>query len=132
MNAETKSKLSVNRSDIWLILLSVFVPPVPVLIRKGFFSRDFLLNLLLFVFFFIPAIAHAAYVIIETSDERKKEYAAVPSLQDLDEPSGPSNGDYDVDLEANSQALPEYDDIVGDSEASTAAAAAATDNKIQT
>ncbi|CCE93936.1 Sna3p TDEL_0H00770 [Torulaspora delbrueckii] len=118
-------KLSINRSDGWLLLLSVFVPPVPVLIRKGFFSRDFLLNVLLFVILFIPAIAHAAYVIIETSDERNKDYEPVP-VPSQDDEEGPGNGDFDVDLESN--ALPLYDDVVASSEQPTDAP---TDNKIQ-
>lgn len=118
------SKLSINKSDGWLLLLSVFVPPVPVLIRKGFFSRDFLLNLLLFVMFFIPAIAHAAYVVVETSEERNKDFAALPSQDE--EVTGPGNGDYGVDLESN--ALPDYEDVVGTEDSN---AAAPTDNKVQ-
>lgn len=118
-------KLSINRSDGWLLLLSVFVPPVPVLIRKGFFSRDFLLNVLLFVILFIPAIAHAAYVIIETSDERNKDYEPV-QVPSQDDEEGPGNGDFNVDLESN--ALPLYDDVVASSEQPTDAP---MDNKIQ-
>lgn len=121
----TKSKLSINKSDGWLLLLSVFVPPIPVLIRKGFFSRDFLLNLLLFVFLWIPAIAHAAYVIVETSEERNRDFAPIPSHEE--DATGPSNGDFDVDLESNT--LPLYDDVVGSSD--QAVTAAATDNKVQ-
>lgn len=121
---DIKNKLTVNKRDGWLLLLSVFVPPVPVLIRKGFFSRDFLLNLLLFVFFYIPAIAHAAYVIVETSEERNRDFSAVPTQDDLEEPEGPSNGDFDVDLEANGHDLPQYEEVV-------AAPVATTDNKVQ-
>ncbi|QLL33756.1 hypothetical protein HG536_0F00810 [Torulaspora globosa] len=123
---DIKSKLTVNRNDIWLLVLSVFVPPVPVLIRKGFFSRDFLLNLLLFITFVIPAIAHAAFVVVETSEERNRDFALVPSHDGQEEATGPSNGDFNVDLEANSQShdLPEYDDVV-------TAPVAATDNKVQ-
>ena len=61
---------SVNKDDLILIVLSVFIPPVSVIIRKGFFSRDFLLNLLLFLIFFFPAVIHAFYVIYETSTQR--------------------------------------------------------------
>lgn len=123
---DVRKKLSVNRSDVWMLILSVFVPPIPVLIRRGFFSRDFLLNVLLFVMFFIPAIAHAAYVIIETSKERDNDFAPVPSHDDLEdaETSGPNNGDFDVDLEANQRDLPQYDDVV-------ATPVATTDNKVQ-
>ncbi|QLQ78593.1 hypothetical protein HG537_0A08400 [Torulaspora globosa] len=121
---DIKSKLTVNRGDVWLLVLSVFAPPVPVLIRKGFFSRDFLLNLTLFITFVIPAIAHAAFVVLETSEERNRDFALVPSHEDPEETVGLRNGDFNVDLEANGQDLPEYDDVV-------TAPVAATDNKVQ-
>lgn len=37
------------------------------------FDRDTLLNLLLFLLLFFPAIIHACYVVYETSDERATE-----------------------------------------------------------
>lgn len=121
---DIQNKLTVNRGDVWLLVLSVFAPPVPVLIRKGLFSRDFLLNLLLFITFVIPAIAHAAFVVIETSEERNRDFALVPSHDDQEAAAGPGNGDFNVDLEANSPGLPEYDDVVP-------APVAVTDNKVQ-
>lgn len=124
-------KYSVNKSDVLLLLLAVFVPPVSVLIRRGFFSRDFLLNVLLFVFFFFPAIIHAAYVIYETSEERPQGYESVTGSVAEEEEDLLNNGDFNVDLEANASELPQYDDIVGSSNGEAIAAAAATDNKVQ-
>ncbi|CAL9732626.1 hypothetical protein MOUN0_O02256 [Monosporozyma unispora] len=141
---------SVNKDDLILIALSVFVPPVVVIIRKGFFSRDFLLNLLLFVIFFFPAIIHAFYVVYETSLQRpynnpnlsnnsnetntntntiSTSSSNKPSAEDemplTSNVDGINNGDFNMDLErdGNSEGLPNYDEITG--QRST------TDNKIQ-
>lgn len=43
------------------LLLAAFLPPVSVLIRKGF-GVALLVNLLLCVFFWLPAILHALWV----------------------------------------------------------------------
>ncbi|AQZ17052.1 SNA3 (YJL151C) [Zygosaccharomyces parabailii] len=120
------SVYSVNKNDVVLMLLGVFIPPIPVLIRRGFFSRDFLLNLLLFLLFFFPAIIHAGYVIYETSQERQTGYEAV-SNQEAQESSSMSrrNGDFNVDLEAQSM-LPRYEEVVEPTKTN-----APTDNKVQ-
>ncbi|AQZ11880.1 SNA3 (YJL151C) [Zygosaccharomyces parabailii] len=120
------SVYSVNKNDVVLMLLGVFIPPIPVLIRRGFFSRDFLLNLLLFLLFFFPAIIHAGYVIYETSEERQTGYESVPN-QEAQESSSMSrrNGDFNVDLEAQSM-LPRYEEVVEPTKTN-----APTDNKVQ-
>lgn len=125
-------KFSVNKGDIILLILSLFVPPICVWKRKGFFSRDFLLNLLLFVFFYVPAIIHADYVIYETSEERISDYESLAA--GVQEAEQPSNGDFGVDLEAGSGDLPQYSDVVATSQnegPEAAAAANAMDNKVQ-
>lgn len=139
---------SVNKEDLLLIVLSVFVPPVVVIIRKGFFSRDFLLNLLLFLIFFFPAIIHAFYVVYETSLQRPYNNPNVANVntntttnnsntstssKPLGEDQLPltsnvdgfNNGDINMDLErdGNSEGLPNYDEITGQK--------STTDNKIQ-
>lgn len=122
------SVYSVNKNDVLLMVLSVFLAPVTVWIRRGFFTRDFLLNFLLYILFFFPAIFHAAYVIYETSDERQSSYESVPNQEDGSEQQQqqlPGNGDFSVDLEAQG-ALPPYEEAVENSKAQPP-----TDNKIQ-
>lgn len=134
---------SVNKDDLTLIVLSVFLPPIAVIIRKGFFSRDFLLNLLLFLIFFFPAIVHAFYVIYETSKQRPYNQdsntnttapaASTSSSAPEDQApltsnvDGINNGDMNIDLERdaeyNNESLPNYDEITGK--------LPTTDNKIQ-
>lgn len=140
---------SVNKEDLLLIILSVFVPPVVVIIRKGFFSRDFLLNLLLFLIFFFPAIIHAFYVVYETSLQRpynnpnltndntttntntnpNTSSSSKPFMEDqlplASNVDGLNNGDLNMDLErdGNNEGLPNYDEITGQKPT--------TDNKIQ-
>jgi uncharacterized membrane protein YqaE (UPF0057 family) len=52
--------------NLILILISLFIPPLAVALKKGL-GIQFLLNLLLCLFFFFPAIVHAVWVIM--SDE---------------------------------------------------------------
>lgn len=109
----TMSVYSVNKHDLLLMVLAVFLPPVTVWTRKGFFSRDFLLNLLLFLMFFFPAILHAGYVIYETSTERQSGYESVPNQENDPKSQQPRNGDFNVDLEAQGQSsLPRYEEVV--------------------
>lgn len=130
---------SVNKDDLILIVLSVFVPPVAVIIRKGFFSRDFLLNLLLFLIFFFPAIIHAFYVIYETSTQRpynntngssttvssSNVVATEDQLPLASNVDGLNNANFNIDLErdGNKGDLPNYEEVAGYKHV--------TDNKIQ-
>lgn len=130
---------SVNKDDLLLIVLSVFIPPIPVIIRKGFFSRDFLLNLLLFLVFFFPAILHSFYVIYETSTQRpynntgnssvatqpSNVVAAEDQLPLASNVDGLNNGNFNIDLErdGNKGDLPNYEEVAGNVHI--------TDNKIQ-
>ncbi|KAK5779798.1 YqaE/Pmp3 family membrane protein PWA37_001014 [Arxiozyma heterogenica] len=130
---------SVNKDDLILIVLSIFIPPVAVIIRKGFFSRDFLLNLLLFLIFFFPAIIHAFYVIYETSTQRpynntngssttvsiSNVVATEDQLPLASNVDGLNNGNFNIDLErdGNKGDLPNYEEVAGHKHV--------TDNKIQ-
>lgn len=63
-------------SDIILYIIAFFVPPVAVLLRAGFCSSDFLLNVLLTLLGFLPGMLHAFYFIASTSPLRRDaEYA---------------------------------------------------------
>lgn len=130
---------SVNKDDLLLIVLSVFIPPIPVITRKGFFSRDFLLNLLLFLIFFFPAILHSFYVIYETSTQRPYNNTGNPSVATqssnvvaaedqlplASNVDGLNNGNFNIDLErdGNKGDLPNYEEVAGNVHI--------TDNKIQ-
>lgn len=119
------SVYSVNKHDVLLMVLAVFLAPISVWTRRGFCSRDFLLNFLLYGLFFFPAIFHAAYVIYETSEERQSSYESVPNQEDGSEPQQPRNGDFNVDLEAQGS-LPRYEEVIDRSTAQLHG-----DNKVQ-
>lgn len=129
------TKYSINKDDLLLIILAVFIPPVPVIIRKGFCSKDSLINLLLFMILFFPATIHSFYVIYESSKERESERSNIDTSR-LNEDQMPlNNGDFNVDLERNthsleenSSSLPKYDDIANESNDSNATIG---DNKVQ-
>lgn len=53
----------MHTRDWFLVFVSIFVPPVAVWIKRGFFTKDFLINVLLFFFGFIPSLIHSLYII---------------------------------------------------------------------
>lgn len=53
----------MHTRDWFLVFVSIFVPPVAVWLKRGFFTKDFLINVLLFFFGFIPSLIHSLYVI---------------------------------------------------------------------
>ncbi|SMN18311.1 similar to Saccharomyces cerevisiae YDL123W SNA4 Protein of unknown function, localized to the vacuolar outer membrane [Maudiozyma saulgeensis] len=58
-------------SDFILYIVAFFFPPVAVLLRSGFCSKDFLLNILLTLCGFVPGMIHAFYYITVTSPLRR-------------------------------------------------------------
>jgi len=44
------------------IIMSLILPPVGVALVKGI-NRDFVINLLLTIFFFVPGMIHALYLV---------------------------------------------------------------------
>ncbi|CAH2350821.1 protein Sna4p [[Candida] railenensis] len=50
-------------SDLCLVLISVFFPPLPVWIRRGICTCDSLINILLCLLGYIPGLIHSWYII---------------------------------------------------------------------
>lgn len=48
--------------DIIKIIIALFLPPLGVLLEVGF-SLHFWLNIVLTIFFFVPGVIHAIYII---------------------------------------------------------------------
>ncbi|KAH3684002.1 hypothetical protein WICPIJ_005025 [Wickerhamomyces pijperi] len=55
----------MHSKDWFLVFIAIFLPPVPVLIKRGFFSADFAINILLLILGFFPGLLHALYIISE-------------------------------------------------------------------
>lgn len=53
----------MHARDWFLVFIAIFVPPVAVWLKRGLCSKDFLINLLLFLLGFIPGLIHALYII---------------------------------------------------------------------
>jgi uncharacterized membrane protein YqaE (UPF0057 family) len=49
---------------ILLIILSILLPPVPVAIKFGL-KKEFVINLILTLLFFLPGVIHALYLILK-------------------------------------------------------------------
>ena len=51
-----------KKPSILLILIAILLPPLAIYLKKGA-GKDLLLNLILCLFFWIPGILHALYLI---------------------------------------------------------------------
>lgn len=49
-------------NKLLVIVAAVFLPPLAVFIRKGA-GKDFLINLVLTLFFFVPGMIHALWLV---------------------------------------------------------------------
>lgn len=62
-------------NEFVLVFVSVFVPPVAVAMKRGF-SKDLLVNVLLFCIGFVPGLLHALWMIAQ---RREVEAPRLPS-----------------------------------------------------
>jgi len=59
----TKRKSNVSSNyDVFLYFLAIFVPPVPVFLKRGF-KADFFINICLWILGWIPGVIHSWYII---------------------------------------------------------------------
>ncbi|KAL7806832.1 hypothetical protein V8C44DRAFT_338412 [Trichoderma aethiopicum] len=65
-------------ADIFLGVLAILFPPLPVWVKRGICSADSLINILLCILGFIPGLLHAWYIIAKFP-EPPYEYDAVPN-----------------------------------------------------
>ncbi|SCV01771.1 LAMI_0G13608g1_1 [Lachancea mirantina] len=123
------SVYTVNKDDVLLGLLSFFFPTIPVIIRKGFWSKDTLINLLLTIAFGFPGLFHALYVIYMTSKERPlyEPIGGEPDLEARGDSQNAGLSSEPVGEEAAGEQPPLYDEVAE----SQNPAHASTDNKIQ-
>lgn len=53
----------MHARDWFLVLLAIFFPPIAVWFKRGFFTKDLLINVLLCLLGLLPGLIHALYVI---------------------------------------------------------------------
>ncbi|QLG70099.1 hypothetical protein HG535_0A00390 [Zygotorulaspora mrakii] len=61
----------MHARDWFLVFIAIFLPPVAVWIKRGFFTKDFLINVLLFLLGFLPGLVHALWVISQHPFEKE-------------------------------------------------------------
>lgn len=66
--SNTQNAYDFDTSDVFLYILAFIIPPVPVFIRYGFFSNQFLLNVLLTLLFGLPGTIHSVYLVYRSSN----------------------------------------------------------------
>ncbi|ODV66202.1 hypothetical protein HYPBUDRAFT_153664 [Hyphopichia burtonii NRRL Y-1933] len=52
----------MHARDWFLVLLAIFIPPIPVAVKRGL-SIDLAINIALCILGFLPGLIHACYVI---------------------------------------------------------------------
>ncbi|CAH0043594.1 unnamed protein product [Clonostachys solani] len=68
-------------SDLFLCILAILFPPLPVWVKRGICSADSVINILLLCLGFIPGLIHAWYIIAKFPDP---EYDYDPVPQDAE------------------------------------------------
>ncbi|WP_047042276.1 YqaE/Pmp3 family membrane protein [Vibrio mexicanus] len=53
-----------DTNKLLMIIICVLMPPLAVFISKGF-SKDFFINLILTIFFFVPGMIHALWLLLK-------------------------------------------------------------------
>lgn len=127
-------RYAINTDDIILCIVALFLPPLAVAWRKGFWSKYTLLNVLLCMTMALPGQLHAWYVIYMSSEERR-DYTLIheqrngyDSLDSPDLEAGLQEEEPHVaaGVGQSSSEPPRYEDVVQKDSPS-----ASTDNKIQ-
>jgi uncharacterized membrane protein YqaE (UPF0057 family) len=54
--------MAASDNKILMIILAIFLPPIAVMLKSGV-GKDLLINIILFVFFWIPGVIHALWVV---------------------------------------------------------------------
>ncbi|ODV93376.1 hypothetical protein PACTADRAFT_49895 [Pachysolen tannophilus NRRL Y-2460] len=67
----------MHARDWLLAFIGFFIPPIPVFIKRGFFSADFWINVALCILGFIPGLLHSWYIISCYPYEEKSNYRGV-------------------------------------------------------
>lgn len=128
-------------SDILLALLGLFIPPLPVAFKKGVFSLDTLLNVILTLLGGIPGVLHCWFVIVKypgdgipfIENRRNNQYQIVPD-EENGSPQPPSqvsnyqstrNEDENVGEGGSSSKPPAYSEVL------QSGGPAKGDNKVQ-
>ncbi|KAK0667788.1 hypothetical protein QBC41DRAFT_323198 [Cercophora samala] len=71
-------------TDVFLGILAILFPPLPVWVKRGICSADSLINILLLCLGFIPGLIHAWYIIAK--------YPDIPYDYDYQAPSNAEHG----------------------------------------
>ncbi len=54
--------MAASDNKILLIILAILLPPIAVFLKKGV-GNDLLINIILCIFFYLPGIIHALWVV---------------------------------------------------------------------
>ncbi|AZG34438.1 MULTISPECIES: YqaE/Pmp3 family membrane protein [Shewanella] len=54
----------MDSNKLLLVILAILLPPVAVLLKNGM-GKDLLINILLCLFFFVPGLIHALWVVLQ-------------------------------------------------------------------
>ncbi|EEQ41173.1 hypothetical protein CLUG_05301 [Clavispora lusitaniae ATCC 42720] len=97
-------------SDIFLVVLSVLFPPLPVWIRRGICSADSFINILLCILGYLPGLIHSWYIIAKyppyTLNQESRVYYVYQNSSDLESQRTPAR--HSVSVEPAPVSTPNY------------------------
>ncbi|KAI3572437.1 plasma membrane proteolipid 3 [Fusarium oxysporum f. sp. albedinis] len=57
--------MALTLSDICKFIFAIFLPPIGVLLERGCWHADLLINILLTILGYLPGVLHAIYIILK-------------------------------------------------------------------
>ncbi|UJF22180.1 YqaE/Pmp3 family membrane protein [Shewanella sp. OMA3-2] len=54
----------MDTNKLLLVIIAILLPPVGVFLKKGA-GKDLLINIILCIFFFVPGLIHALWVVLQ-------------------------------------------------------------------
>lgn len=54
----------MHAKDWFLVFIGLFLPPLPVFVKRGYDNADFWINILLFILGYFPGLIHSYYIIL--------------------------------------------------------------------
>jgi len=54
----------MDSNKLLLVIIAILLPPLAVFLKKGM-GKDLLINIILCIFFFVPGLIHALWVVLQ-------------------------------------------------------------------
>lgn len=64
INIDKNKVTEMDSNKLLLVIIAILLPPLAVFLKKGM-GKDLLINIVLCIFFFVPGLIHALWVVLQ-------------------------------------------------------------------